>query len=147
MINKIIFFNDINKKILLSLLLSFAFSLTAFADDRKLPRPPIESTNSLAINWGVLNLTPAQKDKMRLMNMDFQKISIKFKAEIDLKQLEIEKMLISPHSSSDVIRKIMKEKLAVESKLRMEALENFLQKKAILNSDQLAKLPSAVNMK
>jgi hypothetical protein len=121
--------------------------LSAFADDRKLPRPPVEATNTLAINWAILNLTPPQKEKMRLMNLDFQKMSIRVKAEIDLKQLEIEKLLISPYSSSDQIRKIMREKLSLESKLRMEALENFLQRKALLTSDQLAKLPSAVNVR
>lgn len=130
-----------------SILVLFLICLSAFADDRKLPRPPVEATNTLAINWAILNLTPPQKEKMRLMNLDFQKMSIRVKAEIDLKQLEIEKLLISPYSSSDQIRKIMREKLSLESKLRMEALENFLQRKALLTSDQLAKLPSAVNMR
>lgn len=130
-----------------SIIISFLICLSAFADDRKLPRPPVEATNTLAINWAILNLTPPQKEKMRLMNLDFQKMSIRVKAEIDLKQLEIEKLLISPYSSSDQIRKIMREKLSLESKLRMEALENFLQRKALLTSDQLAKLPSAVNVR
>ncbi|MFN8673310.1 MAG: hypothetical protein U0457_14660 [Candidatus Sericytochromatia bacterium] len=137
--------NNVAKISFISLLIAFLLTFNAFADDRKLPRPPIESTNSLAINWGILNLTVQQKEKMRLMNIDFQKVSIKLKADIDLKQIEIEKLLISPHSNSEQIRKIMKDKLALESKLRMEALENFLQKKALLTTDQLAKLPTAVN--
>lgn len=129
--------------ILISLLLCFG----SFADDRKLPRPPVEATNTLAINWAILNLSNTQKEKMRLMNLDFQRMSIRVKAEIDLKQLEIEKLLISPYSSSDQIRKIMREKLVLESKLRMEALENFLQRKALLTTDQLAKLPSAASLR
>lgn len=135
-------------KILVSstlILLLLCFS--SFADDRKLPRPPVEATNTLAINWAILNLSNTQKEKMRLMNLDFQRMSIRVKAEIDLKQLEIEKLLISPYSSSDQIRKIMREKLILESKLRMEALENFLQRKALLTTDQLAKLPSAASLR
>lgn len=128
----------------------FSLCLTSFAESeasRKLPRPPVESSGTMVINWSVLNLSPSQRERIRLLRIDFQKLSIKLKAEIDLKQIDIEKLLVSPTSDSNEIRKILREKLALESKLKMEALDNFLEIKSLLTTDQLAKLPRAVTMK
>lgn len=128
----------------------FSLCLSSFAENetiRKLPRPPVESSGTMVINWSVLNLGPSQRERIRLLRIDFQKLSIKLKAEIDLKQIDIEKLLISPTSDGNDIRKILREKLALESKLKMEALDNFIEIKSLLTTDQLAKLPRAVTMK
>ncbi|GIW21952.1 MAG: hypothetical protein KatS3mg068_0959 [Candidatus Sericytochromatia bacterium] len=137
------------KKILLSFTLILLLNNNSFAndDDRKLPRPPLESSGTMIINWQLLNLTPEQKERIRTLRIEFQKLSIKLKSEIDLKQLEIEKLLLSPNSDPNEIRKLLREKILIESKLKMEALENFLSIKFLLNSEQLAKLPKAVNLK
>ncbi len=134
------------------LLLSMVFLLTnlspGFAEDeRKLPRPPVESSGTMIINWNMLNLTPSQRERIRLLRTDFQKLSVKLKAEMDLKQLDIEKYLVSPTSDPDEIRKLLRERLAIEAKLRIEALDNFLAIKSLLTSEQLAKLPRAVNLR
>ncbi|MFN4149419.1 MAG: Spy/CpxP family protein refolding chaperone [Candidatus Sericytochromatia bacterium] len=128
----------------------FSLCLSSLAENettRKLPRPPVESSGTMVINWSVLNLSPSQRERIRLLRIDFQKLSIKLKAEIDLKQIDIEKLLISPTSDGSEIRKIMRDKLALESKLKMEALDNFIEIKSLLTTDQLAKLPRAVTMK
>jgi hypothetical protein len=116
-------------------------------DDRKLPRPPVESSGSMIINWNLLNLSPSQRERIRLLRTEFQKLSVKLKAEMDLKQLDIEKYLVSPTSDPDEIRKLLRERLAIEAKLRIEALDNFLAIKGLLTSEQLAKLPRAVNLR
>lgn len=125
--------------------------MPVYAEDddtaRKLPRPPVESSGSLIINWQMLNLSPSQRERIRLLRVDFQKLSVKLKYEMDLKQIDIEKLLVSPNSDPDEIRKLLREKLLLETKLKMEALENFLSIKSLLNSEQLAKLSRAVNLK
>ncbi|MBC7472819.1 MAG: periplasmic heavy metal sensor [Candidatus Sericytochromatia bacterium] len=140
----------INTKLLFTTLLvmiSFASPVFADSDNRKLPRPPVESSGSLIINWPMLNLNASQRERIRLLKVDFQRQSIKLKAEIDLKQLDIEKLLVAPNSDPDQIRKLLKDRLSYEAKLRTQALENFLSIKSLLNSDQLAKLPRAVNLR
>ncbi len=141
---------QINTKLLFTTLLvimSFANPVFADTDNRKLPRPPVESSGSLIINWPMLNLNASQRERIRLLKVDFQRQSIKLKAEIDLKQLDIEKLLVAPNSDPDQIRKLLKDRLSYEAKLRTQALENFLSIKSLLNSDQLAKLPRAVNLR
>jgi hypothetical protein len=137
------------KKILLSLILTLSLSNNCFAEneDRKLPRPPLESSGTMIINWQLLNLSSEQVEKIRNLRIEFQKLSIKLKSEIDLKQLEIEKLLLLPNSDPNEIRKLLREKILIESRLKMEALENFLAIKVLLNSEQLAKLPKAVSLK
>lgn len=137
------------KSILFATLISLVFFINpAMADDnRKLPRPPVESSGSLIINWPMLNLSPSQRERVRILRVDFQRLSVKMKAEMDLKQLDIEKLLVAPNSDPDDIRKLLRERLSIESKLRTEALENFLSIKSLLNADQLAKLPRAVNLR
>jgi Spy/CpxP family protein refolding chaperone len=131
----------------IAFLLSFSLPCFAQDDNKKLPRPPVESSGTMIINWQMLNLTPFQRERIRLLRVDFQKLTVKLKADMDLKQLDIEKLLVAPNSEPDEIRKLLRERLALESKLRMEALENFLSIKSLLTSEQLVRLPRAVNLK
>jgi Spy/CpxP family protein refolding chaperone len=122
----------------------------SFGEDdssRKLPRPPVESSGSMIINWQMLNLSPSQRERIRLLRVEFQKNSVKLRAEMDLKQLDIEKLLVSPTSDPDEIRKLLRERLSLEAKLRIDALDNFLAIKSLLTSEQLAKLSRAVNLR
>lgn len=138
----------ISKKLISISLASALISYPALAEeDRKLPRPPVESSGSLIINWSLLNLSPSQRERIRVLRVDFQKTSVKLKAEMDLKQLDIEKLLIAPNSEPNEIRKLLKERLAIEAKLRTEALDNFLSIKSLLSTDQLTRLPRAVNLR
>jgi hypothetical protein len=135
------------KLFIISLASAICFALPSFADDsHTLPRPRIEAGSSLSINWDLLNLSASQKQRFKLLRYDFQKVSIKYKAEMDLQQIEIEKALVSPVSKPAEIKKLMLEKLTIESKLRMAALDNFLAIKSMLTTDQLARLSRAVNL-
>jgi Spy/CpxP family protein refolding chaperone len=139
---------EIKKKLtLISLALAFISFPALAEDDRKLPRPPVESSGSLIINWSLLNLSPSQRERIRILRVDFQKLSVRLKADMDLKQLDIEKLLVSPNSDPNEIRKLLRERLSIEAKLRTEALDNFLSIKALLSSDQLTRLPRAVNLR
>jgi Spy/CpxP family protein refolding chaperone len=131
----------------ISIVSIISYTIPSFADDsHSLPRPRVESAGSLVINWDQLNLTNSQKQRIKSLRYDFQKTSIKYKAQMDLQQLEIEKALVSPVSKPAEIKKLMLEKLSLESKLRMAALDNFLAIKSMLTTDQLAKLSKAVNL-
>lgn len=135
------------KILLVSAASAISLSLPSYADDnRSLPRPRVESAGSLVIDWEKLNLSAAQKQRIKLLRYDFQKISIKYKSEMDLQQIEIEKALVSPFSNPAEIKKLMLAKLSFEAKLRMAALDNFLAIKSMLTRDQLAKLSRAVNL-
>ncbi len=136
----------IYKKIILTIILTF-FSFPVMAQDRKLPRPPVESSGSMIINWSMLNLSPTQRERIRLLRVDFQKLSVRLKADMDIKQLDIERLLVASNSDPNEIRKILKERLVIEAKLRTEALDNFLSIKSLLTTDQLSRLPRAVNLR
>lgn len=136
-----------NNKIILFICLTL-FSLPVMAEeDRKLPRPPVESSGSMIINWSMLNLSATQRERIRLLRVDFQKLSVRLKADMDLKQLDIEKLLVASNSDPNDIRKLLKDRLSIEARLRTEALDNFLAIKSLLTSEQLSKLPRAVNLR
>ena len=135
------------KILLISTTIAITISLPVYADNNhSLPRPRIESQGSFTINWTQLNLSSSQQTRIKLLRYDFQKISIKYKSEMDLQQIEIEKALVSPISKPIEIKKLMLEKLSLESKLRMAALDNFLAIKSMLTTDQLAKLSRSVSL-
>lgn len=111
------------------------------------PRPPLETPGAIYIKWELLNLTAEQKRRLTTLRYQFQQKAIKLKAQIELKQVEIEQQLIAPNSNPDVVRNFMKEKQTFEADLQMAALENFLAIKALLTPEQLQKLPSAIILK
>jgi hypothetical protein len=133
--------------LIISAVSALSITLPSLADDnRSLPRPRIEAAGSFVINWDQLNLSASQKQQIKLLRYDFQKVSIKYKSDMDLKQIEIEKVLVSPVSKPEDIKKLMREKLGMEARLRMAALDNFLAIKSLLTTDQLARLSRAVNL-
>jgi len=136
---------------LLCLAIVFNFStisfLYAYAETKRPPRPPLETPGSIYIKWELLNLTTEQKRRLTTLRYQFQQKAIKLKAQIELKQVDIEQQLIAANSNPDTVRNLMKEKLALETELQLAALENFLAIKALLTPEQLQKLPSAIIIK
>ena len=116
----------------------------AFADTAKVPRPPLENPGSIYIKWELLNLTPEQRRRITALKYQFQQKAIKLKAQVQLKQVEIEQNLISPNSNPDHVKNLMREKKSLETDLQMAALDNFFAIRALLTPDQLQKLPTAL---
>jgi hypothetical protein len=99
------------------------------------------------IDFSKLNLTPDQTKKLNLLRLDYNKKAIKLKADIQLKQLDIQKQLMSPAANPTLVRKLMQEKLALESQLQKASLEQFLAFKKMLTPEQLVKLPQAITIR
>lgn len=124
--------------------LGAAYTSPAFAQSQ--PQQPAAAPAG-AIDFTKLNLTPEQTKKLNLMRLDFNKKAIKLKAEIQLKQIEIQRELMKPAANPSLVRKLMQDKLAMESQLQKASLEQFLAFKKMLTPEQLAKLPQAITIK
>ncbi|MGV3524634.1 MAG: Spy/CpxP family protein refolding chaperone [Candidatus Sericytochromatia bacterium] len=99
------------------------------------------------INWALLRLTPAQTQKINVLRLEFEKKAIKIRADINLKQLEIQQQLMSPANNPSLVRKLLQEKLALENQLQTLTLDNFLAMKKVLTPQQVAMLGQAITIK
>ena len=105
------------------------------------------TTVSSAIDWKSLDLSPEQIKKINLLRLEFNKKAIRLKADAQLKQVEIQTQLMSPATNPHLVRKLLQEKLALESRLQAESLDHFLAIRKLLTPEQLVKLPQAVSLK
>jgi len=121
-----------------------AASAPAFADTTT---PQQTAAPSGPINFAKLNLTSDQVKKLNILRLDYNKAAIKLKADIQLKQIEIQRQLMSPAVNPDVVRRLMAEKLAIDAQLQKLAMEQFLAFKKMLTTEQLAKLPGAMTIR
>ena len=100
-----------------------------------------------SIDWKMLKLSPDQVKKINLLRIEFNKKAIRLKADAQLKQLEIQKQLMSPAHNPNLVRKLLQEKLALDSQLQKQSLDHFLAVKALLTPTQLVTLSQAVVIK
>lgn len=121
--------------------------MTAFVSAPALAAPlqaaPVASGN---VDWNKLGLSPEQAKQINLKRMEFEKIAIPLKADIRLKQIDIQRQLMAPAYNPLVVQRLMDEKLALENRLQKEALNNFLAMKKLLTPTQLVKLPSVMGV-
>lgn len=139
------------KKHLAQLALSALFvmgtvSVPAFAQSQPQQQQPA-TVPAGPINYKLLNLTPDQVKKFNQIRLDFNKQAIKLKADIQLKQLEIQKQLMAPAVNQPLLNKLMQEKLALDSKLQKASLDSFVAFKKLLTPQQLALLPQAITLR
>lgn len=100
----------------------------------------------LNIDYRKLNLTNQQKKRIYALRMKLKKEEIQIKAQIDLKNIELQQKLIAPAFNPDEIKKLLEERSKLISELHRVIVEYFLDVKATLTSQQLINLlPSAVN--
>ncbi|HEY9840992.1 MAG: Spy/CpxP family protein refolding chaperone [Candidatus Sericytochromatia bacterium] len=99
------------------------------------------------IDYNKLHLTPEQVKKLNILRLEYNKQAITLKAQIQLKQLDIQKQLMSPAANPSLVRKLMQEKLTLEAKLQKSSLEQFLAFKKMLTPEQLVKLPGAMTIR
>lgn len=110
-----------------------------------LPQPPAAANGT--INWAALSLTPEQTRKINMLRLNHNQIAVKLKADIIVRQMEIQKLLIAPAANPNRIRQLMQENLVMKSRLEAASLENFLAIKKCLTSEQLVKLSQLVVIK
>ncbi|MBC7541417.1 MAG: periplasmic heavy metal sensor [Candidatus Sericytochromatia bacterium] len=107
----------------------------------KIPRPPLNAPG--ALDWGTLNLSQDQIRRINLLRLDFQRMAIRLRSDIELRRIEIDKLMITASADSNRLRSLVKERSALTAQLEMSTLENFLSIKKLLTNDQLDKLPGA----
>jgi len=122
-----------------------ALAAPALADNTQSQKPA--AAPSGPVNWNSLNLSPDQVKKINLLRLEYNKQAIQLKANIQVKQLDIQKQLMSPAANPSLVRKLLQEKLQMESQLQAASLDNFLAIKKLLTPEQLVKLPEVVTIK
>jgi hypothetical protein len=110
------------------------------AEAQRIPKPPLNAPG--ALDWSSLNLSTDQIRRINLLRLDFQRKAIRLRADIELRRIEIDKLMVSPGADTR-LRQLVKERSALQAQLEMVTLENFLAIKKLLSSDQLEKLPAA----
>ncbi|MBF2055215.1 MAG: periplasmic heavy metal sensor [Candidatus Sericytochromatia bacterium] len=133
-------------QIALSALFAWGVALTpAFADITQ-PQKPAAAPSG-PINWSALNLSPDQVKKINALRLDYNKQAIQLKANIQIKQLEIQKQLMAPAPNPSLVRQLLQDKLKLEGQIQSASLDHFLAIKKLLTPAQLAKLSEAVVIK
>ena len=107
----------------------------------KIPRPPLNAPG--ALDWSSLNLTQDQIRKINLLRLDFQRMAIRLRSDIELRRLEIDKLMITPNADTNRLRALVKERSALTAQLELSTLDNFLAIKKLLSNEQLERLPGA----
>jgi Spy/CpxP family protein refolding chaperone len=107
----------------------------------KIPRPPLNAPG--ALDWSTLNLTQDQIRRINLLRLDFQRMAIRLRSDIELRRLEIDKLMITSNADTNRLRSLVKERSTLTAQMEMATLENFLSIKKLLTPEQLDKLPGA----
>lgn len=137
--------NKMAVRIALSALFSFGIVMSPALADTQTQKPV--AAPSGPVNWDSLNLTPPQVKRINDLRFDYSKKAVQLRASIQLKQLDIQKQLMSPIQNPSFVRRLLQEKLQLESTLQAATLDNFLAIKKLLTPEQLAKLPQAITIK
>lgn len=107
---------------------------------QRIPKPPLNAPG--ALDWSSLNLSTEQIRRINLLRLDFQRKAIRLRADIELRRIEIDKLMVSI-GADNRLRQLVKERSSLQAQLEMVTLENFLAIKKLLTNDQLEKLPAA----
>lgn len=109
------------------------------------PQQPAVSPSG-SINWKILNLSPAQYKKINELRMEYSKKAVKLKADIQVKQLDIQQLLVAPSHNPSQLSKLLQEKLALEGQLSKATLDSLVAIKSLLTPSQIALWPKAVGI-
>lgn len=119
------------------------FTMPVMANDTNKQPVPTPAT----VDWKSLDLSPVQMKEINKLKIDYSKKAVKLTAQIKVKKLEIQELLMSPAPNPDNVHQLLQQKLSLESQLQKSQLENFLAIKKLLTPTQLAKLPQVINLK
>ncbi len=117
-----------NKRTLL-LLTFFASAMPAFSQKE-----------TFMIKWECLHLSPNQTGKIQNIDSNWKQKSSKILPKLHYYQEQLQEKLSDPNADEREIIELQEKVFKEKEKLQREALENFLQKKRILNNYQKEKL-------
>lgn len=121
--------------------LALAMGLSLAWPANAVPKPPVNAPGVL--DWSTLSLSTDQIRRINLLRLEFQRTAIKLRADIELRRVEIDRMMVSPSADPNRLRQLLREKTEFQTKLEFASLENFLAIKALLSAKQLERLPEA----
>ena len=98
------------------------------------------SLANTGVNWNLLNLSDWQKTEINNLNSSWQKTSMNLSKQIIYDQNILKTFLSNPLSSDQDIIKLQNKILLNQNKLSIKAMENFLQKRSLLNALQRQRL-------
>jgi len=91
-----------------------------------------------------LNLSEEQKNKIRRIDLDFQKEILGFKNKVEINQLEIKSLFLEKDPDLIKIRTKLQEIANLETEMKIKAIEEYLTIKGILTLEQQEKLPEGI---
>jgi len=92
------------------------------------------------IRWESLNLSPEQRNRIRILDYNWQRTSSELSSQIISEKNQLRYLLSNPCSSDCDIRNLQNRVIANQSILRYQAMSSFLQKRRLLNTPQRKKL-------
>ncbi len=96
--------------------------------------------SSRSIQWELLNLTALQKNKIKTLDLNWQKTSTNLNIQIINDKNKLRYLITNPYASDNEIRGLQNKLLANQKMLRCEAMNNFLQKRNVLSVSQRKRL-------
>jgi Spy/CpxP family protein refolding chaperone len=88
----------------------------------------------------MMDLSEDQMEKVEKIKMDTEKNVISIKADIDIKQLDLEKEMMAENPDRDKIMKIVKDIHALELKIKQTRIDQHLQIQGLLTPEQRAQM-------
>jgi Spy/CpxP family protein refolding chaperone len=119
--------------IFLGLLLSFSIQ-GALADEAK----------TSFINWSQLNLSPEQNNTIQSLNTEWNHQYMELKPSIDEEQKKLARMLADPNSDPLEVVSLQASIERKRGQLKTAAINNYLHKRQVLNSQQQQQLQDMV---
>ena len=91
-----------------------------------------------------LNLSEEQKNKIRKLDIDFQKEMLELKNKAEINRLEVKSLLLEEDPDLIKIRAKLQEIADLETEIKMKVIEEYLAVKGILTPEQQEKLPEGI---
>ncbi|HEY9840991.1 MAG: Spy/CpxP family protein refolding chaperone [Candidatus Sericytochromatia bacterium] len=112
-------------------------SAPAFAEE-PVQQTVIPSAKPVDMNkiWPLLGLSPDQSKAISEIRKKYDTEAAAFKQQLLSKQAELNRQLAAPASNPILLHRLMDENLALESRLKISALNSFIAMKGILTDAQ-----------
>jgi hypothetical protein len=107
-------------RVALGLLLALGLAAPA----RAVPRPPVNAPGVL--DWGALSLSTDQIRKINLLRLEFQRSAIRLRADIELRRVDIDRLMTAPNADANRLRALLREKTELQADWSSPAWKNFL---------------------
>jgi Spy/CpxP family protein refolding chaperone len=99
-----------------------------------------EDGDDLRINWSELDLTPEQREQMRLKRRDFQVSTASVRAELNFAEQDLRAEMLKDEVDQAKVDSLVQQVSTLKQKISAAAIDNLLAIKALLTPEQVARL-------